>query len=346
VPAAPAAATGGQAAAPQPTVAPTPAALVPARFGSQFVASDVTLVIAQELGYFQKEGLDFEFVRFSNASEMIPSLATGQIEVGSLAANPAGFNAIARGVPIKSMLDKGSYPPGHSDQSLAIRKDLYDAGRGRTLADVRGMGIAFTPPGKGTTSGCALSAGLARVGLTLDDLNIQPIGFPDMVAAFTNRAIEGAMIAEPFLTRAVQQGSAVRVVGIDEMYPNFQISTLGFGPDFYANQAAAKGFTRAYIQASRDYINAVAGRPAPITRTRIDDLVAAHTQLDVSVVREMGLPSFNPNGLPNQQAMMYCYQFFREQGLIPEPVTDAGFASLWGTGLVEDVLREMGRVAE
>jgi hypothetical protein len=44
--------------------------------------------------------------------------------------------------------------------------------------------------------------------------------------------------------------------------------------------------------------------------------------------------------------MLYCYQFFREQGLIPEPVSEAQFASLWGTELVEEVLREVGRVGE
>jgi len=182
--------------------------------------------------------------------------------------------------------------------------------------------------------------------LTLDDIDIQPLTFPDMVPAFANGAIDGAMITEPFLTRAVKQGSAVRVMGIDEMYPNYQITTLGFSPSLYGNRAAAKGFVRAYIQAMRDYLNAVAGQPSPITRARIDELIAQQTKIDAAVVHEMELPGLSANGLPNQEAMRYCYQFFRDEGLIPEPVSDAAFASLWGTELVEEVLREMGRVAE
>src|SRR5206468_7573082 len=98
---------------------------------------------------------------------------------------------------------------------------LYDAGRGRTLVDLKGMNIAFTPPGKGTTSACALSAGLQRAGLSLEDLNVEPLAFPDMVPAFANGAIDAAMITEPLLTPAMKQGSAVRVMGIDEMYPNY-----------------------------------------------------------------------------------------------------------------------------
>ncbi|HLH22913.1 MAG TPA: ABC transporter substrate-binding protein [Chloroflexota bacterium] len=350
VPAAPPAAAGSAPAAQLPA-APTAAATAPAnlthaRFGSQLVAGDVALFVADDLGYFQQHGIDFELVPFSSASEMIPALATDQLEVGSLAANPAGFNAIARGVPIKSVLDKGSFPPGQGDQALAIRKEVYDAGRGHTLSDLKGLNIGFTPPGKGTTSACALSAGMQRAGASLDELVIQPLNFPDMVPALANGAIDGAMITEPFLTRAVQQGSAVRVMGIDQMYPNFQISTLGFAPSFIANRPAAKGFAAAYILASRAYIDAVAGRPSPITRARIDELIAEHTKIDAATVHEMGLPGLNPNGLPNKDAMMYCYQFFRDQGLIPEPVTDAQFASLWATDLVNEVLDEIGRVPE
>jgi NitT/TauT family transport system substrate-binding protein len=346
-PAAPAPAVQAPAApGPGAPSAAAPARLTQVRFGTQLVAGDVALFVAQELGYFQREAIDFEFVPFSNASEMIPALATNQLEVASLAANPAGFNAVARGVPVKSVLDKGSFPPGHGDQALAIRKELHDAGRGDTLAELKGLTIGFTPPGKGTTSACALSAGLQRVGLTLDDLSIQPLTFPDMVAAFSNGAIDGAMITEPFMTRAIKQGSAVRVMGIDEMYPNYQISTLGFSPSLYTNRAAAKSFVRTYIQATRDYLNAVAGRPGPITRARINELIAQQTKIDVAVVQDMSLPGLNPNGLFNQEAMIYCYHVFREQGLIPEPVSDAAFASLWGTELVEEVLREIGRVAE
>jgi NitT/TauT family transport system substrate-binding protein len=344
----PAAASAPPAAAPAATTAPAakPAALTRVRMGSQLVAGDIAIFVAQELNYFAQEGIDFELVSFSNASEMIPALATDQIEVGSMPANPAGWNAVARGIPIKSVLDKGSFPPAHGDQSLAIRKDLYDAGRGRSLADLRGLNIAITPPGKGTTSACAMSAGLQRIGGSLDDFNITPLGFPDMVPAFTNGAIDGAMITEPFLSRAVRQGSAVRVVGIDEMYPYFQITTLGFSGTFYNNRPAAKGFTKAYIRATRDYLAAAAGRPGPIDRAKVDELIARNTRLDIAAVRDMSLPGLNPNGVFNREAMLYCYQFFREQGLIPEPISDAAFAALWGTDLVDEVLAEIGRVPD
>src|SRR4029079_13826320 len=122
------------------------------------------------------------------------------LEVTSVASNPAAWNAIARGVPVKIVLDKGSFRPGEGDQVLAVRKELYEAGKGRRLTDLRDMSLAITPPGKGTSTACALSAGLQRAGMTLDDLNIQPIGFGDMVPPLANGAVDAAMISEPFLT--------------------------------------------------------------------------------------------------------------------------------------------------
>jgi hypothetical protein len=55
-------------------------------------------------------------------------------------------------------------------------------------------------------------------------------------------------------------------------------------------------------------------------------------------------PGLDPNGLPNRDSSLYCYQFFRDQGLIPQPVSEAAMAALWGTELVEEVLSEMGRL--
>jgi hypothetical protein len=44
--------------------------------------------------------------------------------------------------------------------------------------------------------------------------------------------------------------------------------------------------------------------------------------------------------------MLYCYQFFRDQNLIPQPVSQAAMDALWGTDIVDDVLNDLGRVPE
>jgi NitT/TauT family transport system substrate-binding protein len=336
------------AAQPTPALAaaPVPASAAPVRLrlGSQRLAVQAAVYIADELGYFRDNGIEIEYVTFSSASEMIPAAATGQLEVVPMPANPATWNAVARGVPIKVVLDQGTYRPDQSEQALAVRKALYDSGQVRQLEDLRGRPVALTPPGKATTSGCALSVALQRVGLTLDDLDIQPVPFPDMVAAFANGAVDAGMSVEPFLTRAIQQGSVVRLLTVGEMYPNFTIATLGFADPLYTNRSLAKGFVRAYIRAIRTYQAALRGAPADASLERLQEIISRGTGLDVATVAAITPPYFNPNGLPNQESMRYCYQFFRDQGLVPQPVPEATMQVLWGTDLVDEVLAEIGRV--
>jgi NitT/TauT family transport system substrate-binding protein len=347
---APAAPAGSRPAPPAAASSPAPAPAAPqrtlVRYASQFSSGDTPAFIAAERGYFQQEGVDLEFVRFSNASEMIPALATGQVEAGSAGSNPATWNSVARGIPLKLVLDRGSFRPGWGDQALAIRKAVYDARPVQSLADIRGLTIAATPPGKGTASGCVLASGLQRAGLTLDDIHLQAINFPDMLAALANGAIDGAMLNEPFLARALGQGTAVRAVDIDQMYPHFTISAVVFGPQLYQQRAAAKGFARAYIRGIREFLAARTSGGGPLSHDEIDAIVSKYTGIEPAFIREMSPPGFNPNGLPNREALLYCYHFFRAEGMIPEPASEQALAAVWGTDLVEEVLAEIGRVPE
>lgn len=167
-----------------------------------------------------------------------------------------------------------------------------------------------------------------------------------MLTALANGAIDGGMLNEPFLARALAQGTAVRAVDVDQMYPNFTISTVVFGPELYANRPVAKAFVRAYVRGVREYLAPRTGTPGPLTQDEIDATIAKYTNIDAAFLREMGSPGFNPNGLPNRDALLYCYQFFRGEGMIPEPASEQALAAVWGTELVEEVLAEIGRVPE
>ncbi len=332
------------AAPPRPApAAPEPLTL---RQATQTTATGIALWLAAARGYLQQEGLDIEYVTFSSASEMIPALATGQLDISPMPANPAMWNAVARGVPARIVVDVSTYRPTQGDQALAVRKAVYDAGRGHRLEDLRTLSLAITPPGKATTSACALSVALQKIGMSLDDLHIEPIPFPEMVAAFANGAIDAALIVEPFLTRAISQGTAVRIMGLGEMYPNFTIASLGFTEALYQNRPIAKGYVRAYIRGTRDYLDAIDGRAGDAAREEVYQLIARGTNIDLDTVRAMTPPFINPNGLPNRESMLHCYQFFRDQGLIPQPVPDTTFQTLWGTDLVDEVLAEIGRVPD
>jgi hypothetical protein len=119
-----------------------------------------------------------------------------------------------------------------------------------------------------------------------------------------------------------------------------------FTPQLYDDRPVAKGFVRAFIRAVRDYLAARAGTPQGMTWTDVVETMARYTGLDAASLLDLGPTGFNPNGLPNQDSLLYCYQFFRGEGLITTAVPEQTLATVFGTDLVDEVLAEMGRLPE
>jgi len=190
-----------------------------ARAASQNVAGDIAMYVAADRGYFQEEGLDAELVPFANASEMNAALATGQVDVAGVGGTAPMWNAVARGVRLKLTLDKGSFRPGYGFTAVVRRANLYDPSLGERFENLRGRSFAMIPPGLGAGNGPVLYAGLQRAGMTLDDVSVQQLAFPDMVAALANGAVDAGMMGEPFLSRSLRQGTIVRMMGNDEITP-------------------------------------------------------------------------------------------------------------------------------
>jgi ABC-type nitrate/sulfonate/bicarbonate transport system substrate-binding protein len=337
--------TSGAAAPPAAAPAPVPAA-VKVRYGVQNGVVYAGAFIAADRGYFQEEGLDVDLIPFSSASEIIPALATDQLEAGGISTNPALWNAVARGVRLKAVLDIYTFIPGRPAMAVVVRKAAYDEGRVRRVEDLRGRAMAITPPGAGTLIGCALGNALKRVGMSLDDIDIQPLPITETLTALLNGAVDYASLGDPALTYAQREGAVVKILGMDEAFPYLTLGLAGFTPTFYEQREVGKRFVRAYLRAHRVYNDAIAGRTSEAERAAIEATIARFTGIDVTAVHDMVPIGMSPNGLPNRESQAACYQFFREQGLIPEPVPDAARDALWGTDLLEEVLAEIGRLPE
>ena len=83
------------------------------RVGIAQASSDVGLYLAEKKGYFKAEGLNVTFVPFDSGARMVAPLGAGQLDVGAGSAAAGFYNAVARGIPIKIVADKGSTPPGY-----------------------------------------------------------------------------------------------------------------------------------------------------------------------------------------------------------------------------------------
>src|SRR5258708_1844152 len=184
---------GGAAAVAVPSVMQIARAadLDEVRVGTPLVISDAPILVAEHMGYCKELGIRTTMTALQTGAYMVAPLGAGQLDIGAGATSAGLFNSAARGIGIKIVADKGSNQPGYAYVSLLVRKELIDSGKFKTLKDLKGLRCA--EPGKGASTGSTLNEALKSAGLKYDDVtHIYNIGFPEMVAAMQNGAIDAA----------------------------------------------------------------------------------------------------------------------------------------------------------
>lgn len=310
------------------------------RIGTSNSSSDVGFFIAHKKGYFKQEGISANFIPFDSAGKMVAPLGTGQLEVGSGAPSAALYNAVARGVSIKIVADKGSTPPGHGFQPLLVRKELVDSGRFKGFQDLKGLKIASGATGISTTS--TLNEALKKGGLAFKDVQVVNLGYPQHVVALQNGAVDASLTTEPSATVAVKSGAAVRFAGDDTIYPDHQLAVVIFGGPFIKNNAEmAKKFMRAYIRAVRDYNDAL--QDGKLAGPKADEVLSILTEFtkikDANVYRSIVAHGTNPDGRLNMSSLEKDFQFFKEQGLLEGSVR---VEQAIDNSFVEAALKDLG----
>jgi NitT/TauT family transport system substrate-binding protein len=304
------------------------------------VIADVGLFVADKRGYFAAENLKVRFVSFDAAARMIASLASGDLEVGGGGISAGLFNAVARGLGVKIVADKSTAAPGLATGALVVRKDLIDTGRYSSPRDLKGWKLAVPAPGTGTAT--ALDRFLSAAGLSIKDVDLTYLSFPQMVTALQNGGIDAGFLAEPSLTAVEASGAAVRIVRDDEMFPNHQIAvTLYSGRFINSDRDAAVRFMRALLRGTRDYVDAVKdGRLAGPGAEAIISILTEYSLIkDPAIYRRIGVHACDPDGRLNRDSLDVDLVFFSRQGLIQGKVD---VASAIDASIAEQAVRDLG----
>src|SRR5919198_859049 len=125
-PAAKPAASPAAAASPSPAPAAAPSGpRKQIKVGALPTIGNAPVIIAQQRGYFESEGLEVELVSFASGAEIVAPLGTGQIDAGTSITPSAGLvNAVARNVPIKIVASNGTIKPNRNIADIVVRKAL------------------------------------------------------------------------------------------------------------------------------------------------------------------------------------------------------------------------------
>ena len=308
--------------------------------GTTAVATDVGFFIADQRGYFRQAGIEPELIPFASAAQMVAPLGAGQLDVGSGTVAAGLYNGVSRGINLRIVADKGSIAPGYEYSTLVIRKDLADGGKYRSLRDLKGLKIATAAQGAGSES--ALNEALKKGGLRFEDVEVVYMGFPEMLAALANKAIDGGITNEPTLSLVLNRGMAVRASG-EAIYPGQQTAVVLYSETFMKKQRGiAEKFMVAYVRALRDYNDALKDGKlkGPGAETIISILTKATAIKDPAVYASMTAFAANPDGGLNMAALDNDLAFFRARGLVSDQNVTS--ASLVDESFIAQAVRELG----
>jgi NitT/TauT family transport system substrate-binding protein len=299
--------TAGSAA----TAAPAPETV---RLGSTAGASDAGFFIADEKGYFREQALTVETTQFASATEIVAPLGAGQLDVGGGAPSAGLGNALARGITVKIVADKGSAAPGFGYAGLLIRNQLWDSGAVRGVEDFRGRRLGINSIA-GNTLESTTDKMMRDAGMSIADLELISLPFGDQPGALANGGVDIAFPIEPFVTAAVEQNIAHLYQRVDQIYPNQQVAVVFYGKEF-AEQRPEVGrrFMQAYVRAARDYNDAFAKGDAAKKREVVDILIRNTPIKDAALYDRMVMPGIAPDGKVNIQSLQQDQDYYIRAG--------------------------------
>jgi NitT/TauT family transport system substrate-binding protein len=290
--------------APAPTAAPEANGLTEIRIGITGNTADAPLFIAQDRGYFKEQGLKLAYTRVQSANDTVAPVGAGQLEAGGGAISAGLFNAIARGVDVRIVADKGQHsgsPVNGFTSAVVLTVPKQDADVYKTLADVKGKTISLASTGSGNE--IMLDKGLQGVGLSNKDVTLKTLSFADELSALSTHSVDLAVEIEPFVTQGVTKGILVPWKKSEELYAGQQGGVLFFGPSM-AKLGADVGdrFMVAYIKGIRDYYEAYGAKHKD--QDAISAILANNTDVkDASLYARMGWDYIDPNGYVNSPAV-------------------------------------------
>lgn len=317
-------ATAAATAAGTATTAPAP---VTVRFGQVGSVSDGAIFIADAKGYFKEQGITLESVPFASAAQMVAPLGTGDLDAGGGAPSAGLYNAVNGGVQMRIVADKGTITAGHGYEAVIVRKALAD--KVKSAKDFKGLKVSIAA--RDIVPEYSLDQFLRTGGLTIKDIEVVPLAFPDMVPAMASGAIDVAVPTEPTATRILDAGTGVLLTRSDTFVPGEQTAVVLFSEKFAQKKEIAVRFMVAYLKGARFYTDAFDKKDAAKRREAIE-IIAKGTKLDPALLERVVMPNVDPDGKVNSQSLDASQQYFVTKGtqlkaVDLNKVVDASFAA-------------------
>jgi NitT/TauT family transport system substrate-binding protein len=264
------------------------------------------LYVAIEKGYVTEQGLDVTLETVTAGQDAMALTANSQLDAVVAGFSVALFNAVDRGLDIKVVGSMGAQPKQGRPTALMVRKDLLSGGQVKEMKDLKGKKIAIAG-GNGSTGAYLLAIKLRDGGLTLGDVEIVNLAFPDQVQAFKQGAIDAAIPPAPFTEQVRQDGTADYFGG--PFTAGSSSVGIVYGPTLLKDRPeVGRRLMAALVKGSQ----AIQGDA--IKREENLAIFSKYTKIPVETLKSMDPYDFAPDLAPNVQSLMDMQDVFIKEG--------------------------------
>jgi NitT/TauT family transport system substrate-binding protein len=300
------AACGGTAATPEPSgSAGGPGGPTTLRIGLVPIVHVAALMLGQEKGFFEEEGVKLEVEYASSSATIVPSIMSGSLDIG-YGNITSTILARSAGLPIVSVAsaDTSSLDPRFDTNAVVVKADSPF----RTAADLEGKTVAINA--LQASNYVTVRASADQLGADSSKYEFVEVPFPDMLSTLAAGRIDAATISEPFVTQASQSGE-YRV-----LYYNHNIAGTRPGnltdtyftsePVLEKKKEAIAAFQRAVKKA-----NGYATAHPEEARAQL----LAYTKISAAVVPDVVLPNWPTGPVPTAD-IEFMVQKMKDYGLL------------------------------
>lgn len=262
------------------------------------ILSLAPMMVADAKGFFTKHQIEVEF---SNADiySRLAVQSQGKLDVNIPGVGGALFNAVNQGLQLKAVADRQQYRCA-SDNLLLVRSGLYDSGV-KSVADLKGKKIAILS--KGSTTEYWLDRALRDVGMTQADLGqVVTLTYPDTANALKSGAIDAGFLVEPTAYQLISDGTAKRILAMNEVAPNQEQGLITMSSDFIKKRPeVAARWLAGWLEGVRYYQD-------PKNKDDVIKIVAERTKVPADTITKLygtdQWPYMNPNGRIDTDTVM------------------------------------------
>ena len=209
------------------------------------------LTIAEQLKYFEAEGLDVKIVDFAGGARALQAVVGGSAEVVSGAFEHT-LNMQAKGQPMRAFVLQGRAP------QIVLAVSTKTMAGYKSMADLKGKKIGVTAPGSSTH--IMTNFVLAKAGLKPTDVSIVGVGASQgAVAAMRAGQIDAISNLDPVIT-ILQRSGDIRIVSdtrevaeADKVFGGPMPAACLYAPQPFLdrNPNVAQALTNAIVRANK-----------------------------------------------------------------------------------------------